>query len=869
MSVEQVLTALGSSRNGLVEAEAAQRLARTGPNEIARPKEVSRLRMLLSEFANPLILILIASGGLLLVASALDPEEGHRADALLIFAIVLINAALSYAQNYRAHKGIEALQRVASPSAILVRARYRATVHARVLVPGDIVMLEEGHRVPADGRLIAVSAMQVDESPLTGESLAVSKTTDAVAQEAALAERRSSVYSGTTVVTGRGTFVVTGTGMSTELGKIAEAVEALQEGETSFQREIAALGKRITLIVGVLIALVAVVQLAVVSQSLLDTFIVVVALSVAAIPEGLPVVLTLALAFGTRRMLERNALVSSLPVVEIIGSAQTICIDKTGTITEGLMSLRRLSIDGRLIEVTGGATNLEGEFLLDGSAIDLSEGLAMQAAGLCNNAHRNEDGSLVGDPTETALLIGAMKAGVRLDSFVRVLERPFSSARRMMSVVVERTGQQTLFAKGAPETIVDCSLRTTVAGETRALTGADRERLLSLSTDLASQGYRVLGLAQKEGPAQDGDWTEDDLVFIGLAAISDPPREGVRTAIEQCERAGIRIVMITGDAKPTAIAIAKEVGLSGEALTGRDLDDMDEAAFGQAVRDVSLFARAEPRHKVRILDSLQVGDSVVVMTGDGVNDAPALKAADVGIAMGIRGTDVARSASDMVLLDDSFPTIVAAIEEGRRIFANIKKFVNYLLIGNFAEVVVILVAGVFGYLPVTAVQILWINLVTDSGPAVALGVDPVTPGLMDAPPRRGQVIGKSMMVLLGGIGAVKATIILATFALGLRLYDLETAQTMVFTAFVVQEYLRLAVIRFQERTSFFVNRWLISSVALSLALQLGIVYSPAQAWFGVTALGLVPWAVLLGGLVIGFGAAVAVTSAVVSRYGRP
>ena len=869
MEPEQVLTAFGSTRDGLTEAEAAQRFARTGPNEIARSKGVSRLRMLLAEFTNPLILILIAAGGLLLVVSALGAEEAHRTDGLLILAIVLVNAALSFTQNYRAHKGLEALGRVASPSATLVRARHRATVQARVLVPGDIVMLEEGDRVPADGRLIAVSAMQVDESPLTGESLAVSKTIDVVEQEAALAERRNSVYSGTTVLTGRGTFIVTGTAMSTELGKIAEEVEAVHEGTTSFQREIAMLGKRITLIIGVLIALVTVVQLTLVSQSLLETFVVIVALSVAAIPEGLPVVLTLALAFGTRRMLERNALVSSLPVVEIVGSAQVICTDKTGTITEGLMSLRHLSIDGRLIEVTGGATSLEGEFLLDGSAIDLNEHLATQAAGLCNNAHRNEDGSLVGDPTETALLIGAMKAGVRLDSFERVLERPFSSERRMMSVVVERSGRQILFAKGAPEVIVDRSTRMTVAGETRDLAETDRERVLSLNADLASRGYRVLGLAHKEAPAQGGDWTDDDLTFIGLAAISDPPREGVRTAIEQCEQAGIRIVMITGDAKPTAMAIAKEVGLSGQALTGRDLDDMDEAAFEQAVRKVSLFARAEPRHKVRILQSLQAGDRVVVMTGDGVNDAPALKAADVGIAMGIRGTDVARSAADMVLLDDSFPTIVAAVEEGRRIFANIKKFVNYLLIGNFAEVVVILVAGVFGYLPVTAVQILWINLVTDSGPAVALGVDPPAPGLMDQPPRRGQVIGKSMMALLVGISTVKAAIILATFAAGLRLYDLETAQTMAFTAFVVQEYLRLAVIRFQERTSFFVNRWLIGSIALSLALQLAIVYSPAQAWFGVTALGLVPWAILLAGLVIGFGAAIAVTSAVVARYGRP
>jgi Ca2+-transporting ATPase len=396
-----------------------------------------------------------------------------------------------------------------------------------------------------------------------------------------------------------------------------------------------------------------------------------------------------------------------------------------------------------------------------------------------------------------------------------------------------------------------------------------RRRVEAASNDLAAQGYRVLALAVGVAPIAGAEAVESGLTLVGLAGISDPPREGVKAAIQACGDAGIRVVMITGDAKPTAAAIAADAGLTGDAMLGRELDVLSDAELVETVERVNVFARAEPRHKVLILEALQQAGNVVVMTGDGVNDAPALKAADVGIAMGIRGTEVARDASDMVLLDDSFPTIVAAVEEGRRIFANIKKFVSYLLIGNFAEVVVILIAGAFGYLPVTAVQILWINLITDSGPAVALGIDPAHSGLMREPPQKGRLIGRSMLALLTGTGFVMAAVILGTFAIGLALWDLETAQTMTFTAFVVQEYLRLAIIRYQERTSLFVNRWLTIAVAGSLLMQVGILYGPVQSWFGVTPLGLGPWGIILGGLVIVFGLAIVVTNVVVARFGRP
>jgi P-type Ca2+ transporter type 2C len=802
----EVRAELGAPQDGLPPKEAQARLHRFGPNTLAETPGESRAKMLLSEFTNPLILILLAAASLLLVISFVSPETSERGDGLLILGIVLANASLSFFQNHRAQKGIEALEKAAASYATVVRAGHRSTIPAADLVPGDIVAIEEGDRIPADGRLLAVSHLEVDESALTGESLPVDKTLTALPLATDLAERTNCVYAETTALVGRASFIVTQTGMRTEIGQIAGEMQAIEEGPSSFQREIAELGKRLTLIIAALVAVVATVQLTLVGQSLLETFVVAVALSVAAIPEGLPVVMTLALAFGTRRMLERRALVGSLPIVEIVGSADVICTDKTGTITEGRMSLRRIHTNGEIFEVTGDALSTEGEFLSAGRAHDLSTDLAMLAAALCNNAHLNADGSFIGDPTEIALLAGAYKAGVPLLDFTRSAERPFSSERRMMSVIVEGTGARLLLAKGAPERIIERSTRTADMGQQVPLDAPQREQLLASVDDLASQGYRVLAFASGDPPHGDAEGVEGNLTFLGLAAISDPPREGARSAIAACREAGIRVVMITGDAIPTAIAVAADVGIGGNAILGRDLDSLSERQVSNVVSRTNVFARAEPRHKVQILEALQNAGQVVVMTGDGVNDAPALKAADVGIAMGVRGTEVARDASDMVLMDDSFPTIVAAVEEGRRIFANIKKFVNYLLIGNFAEVVVILVAGVFGYLPVTAVQILWINLITDSGPAVALGVDPAHPGLMREPPQQGRLVGKSMFALLASVGGVMATVILITFAIGLSLYDLETAQTMTFTAFVVQEFLRLAIIRYQERTSLFVNR---------------------------------------------------------------
>lgn len=858
-SVEDAFEGLASSASGLSSAEAATRLATYGPNQLIGAPPVSALKLLLDEFRSPLVLVLIGAAAVLVGVEFVAEESGHLIDAGLIALIVVLNACLGFSQNYRASRGIEALNRLAAPSATVLRDGVAEQVDAKVLVPGDVVLLEEGSRIPADGRVISSIDLSVDEAALTGESLPVRKNTQPVSADAALAERFCMAYSGTVVMRGRGRMLIARTGMQTEVGGIAAEVQTTESEPTVFQREISRLAARIGWAVAVLIGIVAVLQLVTGDLSLLETFITAVAIAVAAVPEGLPVVLTLALAFGTRRMLERKALVRSLPVVEIVGAAEVICTDKTGTVTEGRMTMRRVA-------------TLSGELDTQDIALDAhAEPLAVSllVAGLCNNAHRHPEHGYVGDPTETALLEFAVHAGAPLDEYERKGEVPFTSERRMMSVAVQHpvAADGLLLTKGALEAVLPLCTSIRTPDGVSPLSDEERNALLGQNTGLAGQALRVLAFAYKEQPA-DAPMAEEGLTFAALGAMSDPPRPEATHAIEAAHRAGIRVVMITGDNSLTAAAIGREVGLDGEAIEAKELDGLDEAELKRVIDETSIFARAEPRHKVLILRTLKEDHDVVLMTGDGVNDAPALHNADVGVAMGIKGTDVARDTSDMVLLDDNLATIVAAVEEGRRIFRNIKKFVNYMLTGNLAEVLVILVATIFGYLPVTAVQILWINLVTDSGPAVALASDPAPQGAMREPPRHGAVLGRSMAALVGSVGVVITIILIATFFVGLRLWDLETARTMTFTGFVVQEYLRLLVIRVQEGMPICTNRWLWASVSVSLLMQAVILYTPiGSAAFGTVPLGLEQWGILLAGLLVGFAATTVTGKLVVRRFG--
>ena len=862
-TAERVAAALETGSEGLTGQQAALRADRYGPNSLVRQPGIPAWRLVVDEITNPLVVILIGAAAVLIFLSLVEPTTNEWRDALLILAIVVLNGCLGFAQNYRARKGIESLQRMATPQARVVRDGRVEILPANVLVPGDAVLLEEGDRVPADGRLTRAAELRVDESALTGESQPVTKSTAAVAVDAPLAERASMAYTGTSVASGRGRMLVVHTGMATEIGRIAEAVQSVRETPTPFQREVAQVGGRITIAIAILVAIIAALQLTVGGQTVLDTFVTSVALAVAAIPEGLPVVLTLALAFGTRRMLERRALVRSLPVVEIVGSAEIVCTDKTGTVTEGRMSLRRLYWRRRTIEITGGAGEQRGDFLVDGQPTSQVDNLALLAGAVCNDAREASDGTFRGDPTEIALLVAALKAGIDIEPYERLEEIPFSSERKRMSVAVRREQDVLVFVKGAPEVIVPLCTRIDDDGGSTAMGEAERRQVLDETERLAADAYRVLALAGKSGAAGRREEMQSDLVFYGLAAISDPPREAAAPALDATRQAGIRVVMITGDNPVTAAAVGREIGLQGAVMHGQELDEVDD----ERIVATSIFARVEPGHKLRILNVLRAPDRVVVMTGDGVNDAPALKAADVGIAMGERGTDVARDASDMVLLDDNFATIVAAIEEGRRISANIRKFLNYLLTGNLAEVLVILLGSLAGYLPVTAVQILWINLVTDSGPAVALAVDPAPPGLMREPPRRAPIFGRAMAALVGSIGLVIAVIVSATFFIGLAAFDLATAQTMTFTALVAQEYLRLAVIRVHEGLPLLANRWLVLAVGLSLALQVALIYTPLGDLFGVVPLGMLSWAVIVAGLLVAFPVALGLTRLVRRTYG--
>ena len=857
---EETIERLSSSDSGLTSASAASRLETYGPNQLIGAPPVSAFKLLLDEFRSPLVLVLIAAAAVLLAVSQIADESDQLIDAVLIGLIVLLNAGLGFSQNYRASRGIESLNRLAAPSATVLRDGAPEQVNAKTLVPGDVVLLEEGSRVPADGRLLESIELSVDESALTGESIAVLKQTNPVQEQAALADRLCMAYSGTVAMRGRGRLLVTGTGMQTEVGRIAAEVQTTDDEPTVFQREVRRLAARIGWVIALLIGIVVALQLVLGDLTLLETFITAVALAVAAVPEGLPVVLTLALAFGTRRMLERKALVRALPVVEIIGAAEVICTDKTGTVTEGRMTVRRLSTISQELDAN--------DVPLSGQSQEIA--LALLTAGLCNNAQRHPEHGYVGDPTEVALLELAVSTQMPLQEYQRTGEIPFSSERRMMSVAVSHPGDDTtglLLTKGAPEAVLPLCTKMMVESGVEDLGDESRDTLLEKTQGLAGQALRVLACAYREQPAGPAI-SEEALTFVALAAMSDPPRREAAQAIESAQRAGIRVVMITGDNSRTAAAIGREVGLQGDTLESRGLDDLSEEELKETVNLTSIFARAEPRHKVMILRALKEDHEVVLMTGDGVNDAPALRNADVGVAMGIKGTDVARDTSDMVLLDDNLATIVAAVEEGRRIFRNIKKFVNYMLTGNLAEVLVILVATAFGYLPVTAVQILWINLVTDSGPAVALASDPSPQGAMREPPRHGAVLGRSMAALVGSIGIIKAAILLGTFFTGLWLWDLDIARTMTFTGFVVQEYLRLLVIRIQEGMPPLTNKWLWAAVTVSLILQIVIVYTPiGEAAFDTTALGLEQWGILAAGLGVGFIMAIIIGKLVVKRFG--
>ena len=816
--------------------------------------------MLISQFKSFLIIIL-------LTAATVSALLGETADSIIILLIVILSGVLGFFQDYRAQKAIEALKQMAAPRARVMRNGSTSLIMASKIVPGDIIHLQTGDGIPADSRLIESFNLKIDEASLTGESTPVPKIIDTIAKEAFVADRENMVYMGTSVSYGRGKAVVTATGMETELGRIAGMLGKIEREKTPLQLSLDRLGVWIGLITLIIVAIVSI--LGVLSGfDVIDMFIWGVALAVAAIPEALPAVVTVCLALGVRRMVKRHALVRKLPSVETLGATTIICSDKTGTLTRDEMTVRNIYVDGRMLEVTGAGHEPVGDFMNGDLKIKPEEnttlGHLLIISALCNDSDLvNEDSTwhIKGDPTEGALNVLAAKGGIRKQEmekrYKRTDEIPFSSERKIMTTIYSTPVGVYAYSKGAPEVILNSCTYIFHDGSVVEFNDDEKEHILEVIKTMASKAQRVLAFSQKplKAPQSVND-AEKEMVFVGLVGMMDPPRDEVKTAIATCKRAGIKTVMITGDHQLTGCAVAEELGLFGKgemALTGAKLDAMDDKQLTRIVDNVSVYARVTPAHKMRIIDALKKKGYVVAMTGDGVNDAPALKAADIGIAMGITGTAVSKEASDMILTDDNFASIVSAIEEGRNIFKNIRNFVLYGLGCHIGEVLIVLIAMLaWQELPLIAIQILWINLITDGLPPMALSVEPPDKALMMQPPRRHDegIITKRVLFYGLAVGVLIALQALWIFRWSLDDAGLLKARTMVFTLIVISMMFNAFNWR-SERLSLldigiFSNRSLLYAVGSTILLQLLVIYSPMlNGPFNTVPLGLADWAIIM------------------------
>ncbi|WP_322513029.1 cation-translocating P-type ATPase [Chloroflexus sp.] len=850
----EVYAELESSPSGLTGAEAARRLAQYGPNELQAAARVSPWAILLAQFQNVLIIILLIATGLSLLL-------GHGIESIAIIVIVLFAVLLGFVQEYRAERAIEALRRLAAPNATVLRDGIEQAVPARDLVPGDVVLLRAGDRVPADLRLIEAVNLQIEEAALTGESLPVEKSAEmSVPPEAPVAERRNMVYAGTSVSYGRGRGIVVATGMQTEFGAIAAMLQTIETGRTPLQENLDRVGHTLARAALVIVAVITLLGLWR-GQPLVEMIIFGIALAVAVVPEALPAVVTISLAIGVQRMVKRNALMRRLPAVETLGSTSVICTDKTGTLTKDEMTARRLFVAGQWWDITGSGYAPEGEFRRDDQPAPPDDAVRwlLRGAALASDARvvfRDDRWRAQGDPTEAALVVAAAKAGLAVDELVaqapRVAEIPFSSETKRMTTLHDEDGVTVAYAKGAPEVIVPaCSHWLSPTGPA-PFTAADQARVLDAAQTMAGAALRVLAIATK-APATLAN-AEHDLTLLGLVGMIDPPRPEAKAAIQTCQQAGIRVVMITGDHPLTAAAIARELGLlsHGRVMTGSELDALGDEAFARIVETVDVYARVAPVHKLRVVTALQQKGYVVAMTGDGVNDAPALKKADIGIAMGITGTDVTKEAAAMTITDDNFASIVAAVEEGRRIFGNIKKYLMYLLSSNIGEITLMAGATLAGLpLPLTAVQILYVNLATDGLPALALAVDPPDDDLMRQPPRdprRGiftrPVVG---LMIAGGLWSALVNISLFVWALQSGRSMVE-AMTMTFVSLVLIQFFKAYNFRSDHLSVFhrpFANRWLNLAILWELLLLMGVVYLPfLHEPFGTFPLSLNDWLIV-------------------------
>ncbi|MEM2102798.1 MAG: cation-translocating P-type ATPase [Candidatus Bathyarchaeia archaeon] len=861
----EVLKHLGVGKDGLSEEEARRRLEKYGYNELVEAKKTTAFQIFINQFKDVFVIML-------LIATAISFAIGEIVDALTIAAIVILNSIVGFIQEYRSEKAMEAMKKLTAPKARVLRDGKEKIIPAKEIVPGDIVLLEAGDRVPADGRLIEVVEFKTDEAVLTGESTPVNKTLAPMPSETPVSDRKNLVFMATHAIYGRAKAAITRTGMKTEFGKIAEMVQSVEEEETPLKKKLEKFAKKLAILIVIVCAVIFVLELYEIYvrgiintpealQNILTAFETSVALAVSAVPEGLPAVVTVSLALGARELAKKNAIIRRLTSAETLGATTVICSDKTGTLTKGEMTVRKIYDNKRMLNVTGAGYECKGEFHQNGDCIDPKQDsdltTLLRIATLCTNA-QYDGNSIVGDPTEGALIVAAAKAGIQKSelekAYPRVREIPFTSERKLMTTVhITPEKELHAYVKGAPETVLEHCTHILSNGKENKLTEKDRKVILKKNEEMAGEALRVLGMAYRKLPDENVEKLPDEeieskLVFAGLMGMIDPPREEAKSANELCQKAGIKTVMITGDHKLTAVAIAKELGMlrDGMVLTGQELDKLSDEEFENIVEKVTVYARVSPEHKLRIVKALKKKGHIVAMTGDGVNDAPALKQADIGVAMGISGTDVTREAADMVLADDNFATIVTAVKGGRTIYDNIRKFSFFLLRCNFDELALIGTFALLGLeIPLTAGMILWLNLVTDGGPALALTMDPPEKDVMERPPRN-----PNEGVLHGRLASIIVTFTTQFVLTGGLFYwqyymlpgpltpeKLAQARTMAFMRATLQELFVVWNCRSERRNAFRVgflnNKFLLAAVIGSAALT---IFVPFIGLFGTVVL---------------------------------
>ncbi len=861
---------------GLSEKEAKKRLEKYGPNVLSEKKKISAFKILIEQFSDFMVLILI-------VSTLISAFMGEITEAVTIIAIVVVNAVLGFMQEYRTEKTMQALKELSAPLAKVARDGKISNIPAENIVPGDLILLEEGDRIPADADLIEAKSMQVDESLLTGESVPVEKSLGREdGKNHDYGSAKNSIFMGTVVTRGRGKAIVTSTGMNTEMGRIADMIQNIEEEQTPLQKRLDSLGKFIVygcLVICAIVSATGVFR----GEDLFTMLLSGISLAVAAVPEGLPAIVTIALALGVQRMLKRNALIRKLPAVETLGCASIICSDKTGTLTENKMTVRNIYTDGNMIDVTTG----EKPFSISQKTTDPEKNsalkLVLEIGILCNNARltkvvekegamgkiksifsRQEKYQVVGDPTEGALLVVAAKGGLTEEtmgkSYSRIDEIPFDSDRKCMSVICDnRKGEVFLFTKGAPDVIIEKCGKIYTARGIEDLTPAGKARILQMNDKMAGGALRVLGVAYRKLDSKNtGRKMERDLIFVGLLGMIDPPRKEAMEAVRKCRMAGIKPVMITGDHKITAAAIARELNIlqdGDRVLTGAELEELGERGLEKVADNVSVYARVSPKHKLMVVKALKKSGHIVAMTGDGVNDAPAVKEADIGVAMGITGTDVTKEASSMILRDDNFATIVAAVEEGRVIYNNIRKFIRYMLSCNLGEVLTMFLGMLMGLpIPLLPIQILWVNLVTDGLPAIALGLDPPDRDVMLRRPRgaKEHIFSNGLLRLILFRGTLIGISTLAVFITVLSFTsNVESARTAAFMTLVITQLIHVFECKSEKKSIFeipvFNNIPLVLAVLCSLVMIFGVIYMPVfQSIFKTVPLSLNEWAIIGG-----------------------